>query len=88
MEISGAASELGLGRPAATARDRSDPGAGARDPRLLADAEALPEGDPLRRAARAVCELFDAVTRGPLVPGALAALDGSLPTPLWRPGSS
>ena len=45
-----------------------------RDPRLLA--EALPEGDPLRRAARAVCELFDAVTRGPLVPGALAALDG------------
>ncbi len=47
-----------------------------RDPRLLADAEALLEGDPLRRAARAVCELFDAVTRGPLVPAALAALDG------------
>ena len=45
-----------------------------RDPRLLADDEALPEGDPLRRAARAVCELFDAVTSGPLVPGALAAL--------------
>jgi hypothetical protein len=47
-----------------------------RDPRQLADAEALPAGDPLRCAAKAVSDLFDAVTSGPLAPGALAALDG------------
>src|SRR5687767_5590890 len=47
-----------------------------RDPRQLADAEALPAGDPLRCAAKAVSELFDAVTSGPLAPGTLAALDG------------
>jgi len=46
-----------------------------RDPRLLADAEALAADDPLRRAARAVCDLFAAVTSGPLPEGALAALD-------------
>ncbi len=47
-----------------------------RDPRQLADEEALPAGDLLRCAAKAVSGLFDAVTSGPLAPGALAALDG------------
>ena len=46
-----------------------------RDPRLLADADALAADEPLRRAARAVCDLFAAVTSGPLPEGALAALD-------------
>lgn len=45
------------------------------DPRALADHPALPEGDPLRQAARAVSELFAAVTTGPLPEGALARLD-------------
>ena len=46
-----------------------------RDPRLLADADALAADDPLRRAAGAVSELFAAATSGPLAAGALAALD-------------
>ena len=46
-----------------------------RDPRLLADADTLAADDPLRRAARAVCDVFGAVTSGPLPEGALAALD-------------
>ena len=46
-----------------------------RDPRQLADAEALAADDPLRRAARAVSDLFIAVTSGPLPAGALGALD-------------
>jgi tetratricopeptide (TPR) repeat protein len=46
-----------------------------RDPRVLADAEALDPDDPLRRAARAVWDLFEAVTVGPLAEGALSALD-------------
>lgn len=45
------------------------------DPRALADHPALPEGDPLRQAARAVSELFSAVTSGPLPDGALERLD-------------
>ena len=46
-----------------------------RDPRLLAEADALAADHPLRRGARAVCDLFAAVTSGPLPEGALAALD-------------
>jgi tetratricopeptide (TPR) repeat protein len=46
-----------------------------RDPRLLAESDALAVDEPLRRAARAVCDLFAAVTSGPLPDGALAALD-------------
>lgn len=46
-----------------------------RDPRLLADADALAADDPLRRAAGAVSDLFAAATSGPLAAGALAALD-------------
>ncbi len=46
-----------------------------RDPRLLAGADVLAADDPLRRAAQAVCDLFAAVTSGPLPEGALAALD-------------
>ena len=46
-----------------------------RDPRLLAEADALAADHPLRRGARAVCDLFVAVTSGPLPEGALAALD-------------
>jgi hypothetical protein len=45
------------------------------DPRALADHPALPESDPLRQAARAVSDLFQAVTTGPLPEGALARLD-------------
>jgi hypothetical protein len=46
-----------------------------RDPRRLADADTLAADDPLRQAARAVSDLFAAVTSGPLPAGALAALD-------------
>jgi hypothetical protein len=46
------------------------------DPRALADHPALPDGDALRQGARAVSELFLAVTTGPLAEGALARLDG------------
>ena len=46
-----------------------------RDPRQSADASALPPDDPLRQGARAVSEVFAAVTGGPLPPGALSALD-------------
>lgn len=45
------------------------------DPRVLADHPALPEDHPLRQAARAVSELFAAVTTGPLPEGSLARLD-------------
>jgi hypothetical protein len=45
------------------------------DPRVLANHPALPEGDPLRQAARVVTEVFTAVTTGPLPEGALARLD-------------
>ena len=45
------------------------------DPRDVADHAALPEDDPLRKAARAVSELFVAVTTGPLPEDALARLD-------------
>lgn len=45
------------------------------DPRVLANHPALPEGDPLREAARTVSEVFAAVTSGPLPEGALARLD-------------
>ncbi len=48
---------------------------GLTDPALLADSPALPADHPLKRTARAVCELFTAVTTGPLPPGALAPLD-------------
>jgi hypothetical protein len=45
------------------------------DPRALAEHPALPEGDPLRQAARAAGEVFAAVTAGPLPESALARLD-------------
>lgn len=45
------------------------------DPAVLADSSALPADHPLKRAARAVCDLFTAVTTGPLLEGALAPLD-------------
>ncbi|MBI3303349.1 MAG: hypothetical protein HYZ72_14895, partial [Deltaproteobacteria bacterium] len=45
------------------------------DPAVLADSPALPADHPLKRAARAACNLFTAVTTGPLPEGALAALD-------------
>ncbi|MBI3797775.1 MAG: hypothetical protein HY268_12510 [Deltaproteobacteria bacterium] len=45
------------------------------DPTVLADSPALPADHPLKRGARAVCDLFTAVTTGPLPEGALAALD-------------
>ncbi len=45
------------------------------DPRVLVHNPALPDSDPLRQAARAVSELFSAVTTGPLPEGALASLD-------------
>src|SRR5262249_6010916 len=46
-----------------------------RDPRQLADAAVLAEDDPLRCGARAVSQLLDAVTSGPLPEGALTLLD-------------
>jgi hypothetical protein len=49
-----------------------------RDPRQLADAGALPPDDPLRQGARAVSELFAAVTSGPL-PGGRARRAGPDP---------
>src|SRR5262249_547258 len=45
------------------------------DPAVLADSPALPAEHPLKRGARAVCEVFTAVTTGPLPEGALASLD-------------
>ncbi len=45
------------------------------DPEVLADSPALPSDDPLKRAARAVCDLFTAVTTGPLPEGAIGCLD-------------
>ncbi|PYN97881.1 MAG: hypothetical protein DMD91_16430 [Candidatus Rokuibacteriota bacterium] len=46
------------------------------DCRALAEDPRLSDGDPLRQAARAASELFQAVTSGPLPDGALARLDG------------
>lgn len=48
---------------------------GLTDPAILADSPALPADHPLKRAARAVNDLFTAVTTGPLPEGALAALE-------------
>jgi len=45
------------------------------DPQVLVESPALPADDPLKRAARAVCDLFTAVTTGPLPDGALGRLD-------------
>src|SRR5262245_37649527 len=45
------------------------------DPAVLADSPTLPADHPLKRGARAVCDLFTAVTTGPLPEGALASLD-------------
>jgi hypothetical protein len=45
------------------------------DPAVLTDSPALPADHPLKRAGRAVCDLFTAVTTGPLPEGALAPLD-------------
>jgi hypothetical protein len=45
------------------------------DPAVLADSAALPAEHPLKGGARAVCDLFTAVTTGPLPEGALASLD-------------
>jgi hypothetical protein len=45
------------------------------DPEVLADSPALPSDDPLKRAGRAVCDLFMSVTTGPLPDGVLGRLD-------------
>jgi hypothetical protein len=45
------------------------------DPALVADARALREDDPLKQAARAVRDVFTAVTTGSLPEGVLARLD-------------
>ncbi len=57
------------------------------DPRVLAESAVLPEDDPLKRAARDVCDLFTAVTSGPLADGALDRLAGiprRSPLAPWR----
>jgi hypothetical protein len=45
------------------------------DPAVLVDSPALPADHPLKRGARAVCDLFTAVTTSPLPEGALVSLD-------------
>lgn len=47
---------------------------GLHDPVVMADSPVLSPDHPLKRAARAVCDLFTAVTTGPLTDGALAPL--------------
>jgi len=48
---------------------------GLTDPAVLANSPVLPTDHSLKRMAHAVCDLFTAVTTGPLPEGALAPLD-------------